>query len=165
MFLHPHWPKISSMQVTLTLWCRGRSGAVADDPMEPFCELWALIRLSYWMLPPVSRVCVNYYFNFMLADQHCHIVPFKGNSYFGGLLASLYFWLSASQDIRGTYPFPQTVPHAVLTLPRGGSQTHFPGGSMPLPCWQKPSHWEQRQGPAQSYRQGSSVCRPSERFT
>jgi hypothetical protein len=50
-------------------------------------------------VPPISRVCFNYYFNFMLAERHCQIVPFKGICYFGGLFTALYFWLNASQHI------------------------------------------------------------------
>ena len=62
---------------------------MADNCMEHFSELEAQIRVLCWMLPPVSRVRFNYYFNFMLAERHCQIVPFKGNTDFGGLLASL----------------------------------------------------------------------------
>lgn len=124
-------------------WSHGSlSWALSSDPS---------LVLVLW---PVSRVCFNSYFNFVLAERHCQIVPFKGNSYFGGLLESLCFWLRAAQDLRGTHWLPQTVLHAVLTVPREGSKTRCPGVSAPLekpsqpwvgaPCWQKPCSGDRR---------------------
>lgn len=128
------------------------------------------------MLPSVSRVCFNYYFNFVLAGRHCQIVPFQGNSYFGGPLKSLCFWLRASRDIRGTHRFPQTVLHAALTRALEGSETCFPGVSMSLEKHQRAlkgrstlaeteaSGIDGRRvfAAAQSYRQGSSALLPRE---
>lgn len=85
----------------------------------------------YWMLPPVSRVCFHYYFNFVLAERRCQIMPFKRNASFGGPLESLYFWLSVPQHIWGTYWFPQTILHAVLTLLLEGPKAHFLWGAVP----------------------------------
>lgn len=85
----------------------------------------------YWMLPPVSRVCFHYYFNFVLAERRCQIKPFKRNASFGGPLESLYFWLSVPQHIWGTYWFPQTILHAVLTLLLEGHKAHFLWGAVP----------------------------------
>lgn len=44
-----------------------------------------------WIALVVCRVCFNYYFNFMLAERHCNIVPFQGNFCFWGQLKNSVF--------------------------------------------------------------------------
>lgn len=74
------------------------------------------------MRPPVSRVCFNNYCNFTLAERHCQIGAFKGNSCYGGCWNLCTLAQSFPAHV-STYWLPQTMLHAVLTLLSEGSKT------------------------------------------
>lgn len=85
----------------------GNVTRLSSEPLAQIC-------LLYWMLPLSSRVCSNYYFNFVLAERH-----FEGSTSFGGLFRSPDFWLRASQHTWRTYwfsPKPSSVRHLPYCL-------------------------------------------------
>lgn len=96
---------------------------------EREAQLWALC----WMLPPVSRLRFNYYFNFVLAERQCQIVPFKGKASFlqGAVAASalLARALYAHEALAGS---PNCTPCS--TYPAAcGPHGALPGGAVPWP--------------------------------
>lgn len=85
--------------------------AGAGNFVERFPERKAQLRALCWMLPPVSRLRFNYYFNFVLAERQCQIVPFKGKaSFLQGAVAASALLAQGSLRTRGTCWFPKLYP-------------------------------------------------------
>lgn len=97
----------------------GNVTRLSSDPLAQIC-------LLYWMLPPNSRVCSNYYFNFVLAERH-----YEASTSFGGysdLQTSGSGLLSTHEEHIG---FPQTVLCMALILLLAGPILRFLRSSVP----------------------------------